>query len=1543
MNNKNNQEDCQLNFFRRVLKRLIASWAWNFDEEKIPLDKIPDLAQLIQIGSNHHWIINGQDTGIVAEGRRGQSAYEIAVAQGFNGTEAEWLESLRGERGDRGLQGVRGPIGITGEAGEQGIRGLKGDTPTIKNGMWYISGINTGVKAVGQDGRDGKDGKDGLNGENGVDGAPGTSSYFHVAYANKVNGYITNFSTTDPTNREYIGTYVDGNLSDSPNPSSYKWQLIKGADGEQGIPGTNGEDGRTQYLHIKYSNNKRTFTANNGEDPGAYLGQCVNFDVQDPPEFSAYKWALIKGSDGSDGIGLSIEGHIESPSELSLMDISTLKAGDSYIADSDGHIYTWSGERWNDGGKISGKDGKSQYMHIAWANSANGDGFSLIKLSGTEYSYMGVCVNDYENDPGEFDKYTWNLVKGETGATGATGPQGPQGLLGNFKCTIFKRTTDPNVLTPQGGTYHDPVPTGWSDGIPSGVGALWSSVCTFYGNGTSSGWSTPTKEMDTSDLDIAFSPSLTTPTPPQGTTPFANHETEGWYDPTNLPSNTTMIWRAERRVKNGVYYGNWIISRIQGEQGPAGRDGNDGTSINIKGTVNSVADLPSSGNTNGDAYIIGVNIYVWVGVQWKDCGPFRGQDGVSQYIHIAWANSANGTVNFATSPVPGMTYKYMGICVNTTASDVGLTASDFTIWQEVKGEKGDDGQARFKSIVFIRTNNAQAPNAPTGGDFSSPYPTSVVHDTETDLDVSWQDGIPAGQARLYSTTRIFTSDGLSPQQSVWTTPQPMTDTQTYDVEFSDVDSNPGDPTNNPGNWFDPEVDVNKDFTQMLWRAERECVNGTWGSWVIVRMKGETGETGAKGKGIQSITEYYLATSSDTGVTRTGTNGWTTTMQQLTISNRFLWSYKYILYTDGTYENTPEIIIGVYGETGNDAVLNAQQLQLLNSVSSDLDDVEAKVGQLATYTGNNITGLTQYMATKIADTIAGVATQTTVSDGNGGSILQNLFAQIGDGPDSPMAALIQAVDPQGATIDSIAKLGQFIGSISTKADASGVQAALKAVAGSDGKVTVASLTTAISNGNSYIYAKASNFAIMNDSNQTTFTINNGNIVAKGNATFTGGIVATSLTLQGITIPQSDINGLSTALSNKANDSDVLKKGVALGTLPASGATSSNSTGFQVDSNGLLTASNAIIYGTVYATNGSFSGRIESTSGTIGGWGINSNTLYKSSNDRNIEISSSGSITLQQVHDTGGRGSIVNELSLSTSGLSTTKYLGSVGDRTNYIGIDGSGNLASGNISWSDTGEGTLAGWNFDSEKLYKENTTTDTGVDTITQKLSIDSTTTTITARKDIDTNSALGTYTFFTSLSPDGIKVSSLNQTVHELGTESLKLLSGLFQYNDGHFEIYTDLYIGTSDDEGGLTFQKGFISASGRFNNTSSDSMYFGSNDGNFYFEKVGSGNTSVHATSFSQNSDIRLKENIQDFFISAETLAKMPSVLFNFKSNKDIRQAGTIAQDWQEVLPEVVRENRDGTLSMNYANASMVSVISMAKEIVKLKEEIKELKANL
>ena len=143
----------------------------------------------------------------------------------------------------------------------------------------------------------GRDGEDGINGAPGV---AGKDSYFHIRYSEVPN-------PTDPsqmleTPSFYIGTYVDSIQTDSDDPTKYTWYRfrgIDGKDGEDGIPGMDGKDGTTYYLHIKYSDDGKTFTANNGDTPGKYLGQLVDTTKEHSLVFNAYTWKKIEGDAGS--------------------------------------------------------------------------------------------------------------------------------------------------------------------------------------------------------------------------------------------------------------------------------------------------------------------------------------------------------------------------------------------------------------------------------------------------------------------------------------------------------------------------------------------------------------------------------------------------------------------------------------------------------------------------------------------------------------------------------------------------------------------------------------------------------------------------------------------------------------------------------------------------------------------------------------------------------------------------------------------------------------------------------------------------------------------------------------------------------------------------------------------------------------------------------------------------------------------------------------------------------------------------------------------
>lgn len=65
----------------------------------------------------------------------------------------------------------------------------------------------------------------------------------------------------------------------------------------------------------------------------------------------------------------------------------------------------------------------------------------------------------------------------------------------------------------------------------------------------------------------------------------------------------------------------------QGIQGPKGDPGNDATALSIKGEVNSSSELPATGNTTGDAYFVGNDIYAWLNNEWVNKGPIAGPQG----------------------------------------------------------------------------------------------------------------------------------------------------------------------------------------------------------------------------------------------------------------------------------------------------------------------------------------------------------------------------------------------------------------------------------------------------------------------------------------------------------------------------------------------------------------------------------------------------------------------------------------------------------------------------------------------------------------------------------------------------------------------------------------------------------------------------------------------------------------------------------------------------------------------------------------------------
>ena len=300
----------------------------------------------------------------------------------------------KGDKGDRGNDGIAGKDGV-GLKYTNITYGLS-DNDTIQPSNWssqppslvkgkylWTKTIWTYTDDTSETGyqktyiaKDGSDGNDGLPGKDGV-GIKSTD----ITYASSTSGTITptsGWTSTIPSvpAGSYLWTKTVWTYTDNTSETGYSVakmgekgdkgdtgpQGIQGLQGPQGIQGPKGPDGRTQYTHIAYADNATGGGFSQTDQTKAYIGMYVDFTATDSTDVTKYKWTKWKGDKGETGA----QG-IQGP---------------------------------------KGSDGRTPYLHIAYANSA--DGKTDFTTSNTDNKrYLGTYTDYTQADSTDPTKYKW--------------------------------------------------------------------------------------------------------------------------------------------------------------------------------------------------------------------------------------------------------------------------------------------------------------------------------------------------------------------------------------------------------------------------------------------------------------------------------------------------------------------------------------------------------------------------------------------------------------------------------------------------------------------------------------------------------------------------------------------------------------------------------------------------------------------------------------------------------------------------------------------------------------------------------------------------------------------------------------------------------------------------------------------------------------------------------------------------------------------------------------------------------------------------------
>lgn len=574
------------------------------------------------------------------------------------------------------------------------------------------------------------------------------------------------------------------------------------------------------------------------------------------------------------------------------------------------------------------------YTWVVFADTETGGGISLKSAGKT---YMGIAYNQTTKQPVLTDPsiYTWVKVVGEQGIAGEPGKNGLTSFfhvryadvpnptanqlrkdtgkyIGTYVDYILEDSTDPTKYTWrkfQGDDGED-----GADGTPGENGA----------NG------------ETSYLHIAYATSADGKTG-FSTTNAVDKTYIGQYvdftkaDSTNPAKYHWSKFQGPKGDKGDP--GEQGLRGLQGEkgdqgiQGPKGADGKDGktTYFHIKYSAVSNPTYASQMTETPSKYI-GTYVdftqtdsddpkkYSWQQLEGSQ-GPqgkqgisgTNGADGKTSYLHIKYSNDGGKTFTGNSGEDIGA---YIGTCVDYAKDDP--TSVGMYKWAKIKGEagakgdKGDTGKG-VKSTSVAYQVSTSGTTVPTG---------------------TWSGSVPSASAGQYLWTRTiitYTDDTTSTIYSVGrmgTNGANGTNGKSIGsvVNYYLATASSSGVTTATSGWTTAVQSVSA-AKKYLWNYEvvkytdgtvasttAPCIIGSYGDR---GSKGDKGDTGSTGNGIKSITEHYAVSTSNSTVP----TSWSSTVPTMTESNKYLWNYETITYTNGTTVDTTKRVIGVYGNKG----------------------------------------------------------------------------------------------------------------------------------------------------------------------------------------------------------------------------------------------------------------------------------------------------------------------------------------------------------------------------------------------------------------------------------------------------------------------------------------------------------------------------------------------------------------------------------------------------------------------------------------------------